>query len=122
MFDFLDNDIFVIVLNIAFLIFIIYDYKKYQATKQKMLLFNIALTIGFAIWVMVPFYNKYFTWDESHIHKLTLECSEANETLRDCIVDTTIKSYTLESFQSEDKNSSDYQEFLQECRKECLDK
>ena len=122
MFDFLENDIFVIVLNIAFLIFIIYDYKKYKATKQKMLLLNIAMTIGFAIWVMIPFYNKYFTWSDENITKITVACSDSNKTLYNCMVDSTIKAYSYEDYSCEDKNSSDYKAFVTEALETCQEK
>ena len=122
MFDFLENDIFVIVLNIAFLIFIIYDYKKYKATKQKMLLLNIAMTIGFAIWVMIPFYNKYFTWSDANITKIAVACSDTNKTLYNCMVDSTIKAYSYEDYSCEDKNSSDYKAFVKEALEACQEK
>lgn len=120
MFDFLDNDIFVIVINIAFLIFIIYDFKKYQETKQKHFLLNIALTIGFAIWVMIPFYNKYITWGDENITKIDLAC-EHNVSLHDCLVDAAVKNYSFEDFTKEDKKSKDYLEFIKETSKECQD-
>ena len=120
MFDFLDNDIFVIVINIVFLVFIIYDIKKYRQTKQKALLFNIALTIGFAIWVMIPFYNKYMTWDDKSITQIDLAC-EHNQSLHDCLVDAAVKNYSFEAFDKEDKESEDYLAFIKDASKECLD-
>lgn len=121
MFDFLDNDIFVMVLNVVFLVFIIYDFRKYQQTKQKMFLVNIAITIGFAIWVMIPFYNKYITWQDKDIQTLTQNC-EDNKSLCDCLTDSTIKNYDYESYVLEDKNSSHYREFFKENLQECQDK
>lgn len=119
MFDFLDNDIFVMVLNIIFLVLIIYDYKKYQQTKQKVLLVNIAVTIGFAIWVMIPFYNKYLTWEDKDIAKISATSKEHNATLRACLIDKTIKAYSYESYCQQDINSSEFQAFLSESLKEC---
>ena len=120
MFDFLDNDIFVMVLNVVFLVFIIYDFKKYQKTKQKLFLLNILITIGFAIWVMIPFYNKYITWDDNKIQNLSQKCHQ-DKKLCECQLDKTIKAYSYASYQNEDKNSSDYKDFLLENKEECLD-
>ena len=122
MFDFLDNDIFVIILNIAFLVFIIYDYKKYQQTKQKILLLNIAITIGFALWVMIPFYNKYLTWEADQIKEVRASCNEKNATLKDCLVDMTIKSYSYSAYCKEDRNSTPFKDFIKNSYEECLDK
>lgn len=119
MFDFLENDTFVIVLNIVFLLFIIYDFKKYQQTKQKQFLLNITLTLGFAIWTMIPFYNKYFTWSDAHIAHIDLNCSDTNQTLYNCMVDNTIKAYSYEDFICEDKNSSDYKAFVKDTLQAC---
>ena len=121
MFDFLDNDIFVIVINIIFLLFIIYDVKKYRQSRERKFLFNIALTIGFAIWVMIPFYNKYITWDEKDIKRVDLEC-EHNQSLHDCLVDCTVKNYSFEAFKALDKSGDDYKTFLKEMTEECEDK
>jgi hypothetical protein len=119
MFDFLDNDIFVITINIFFLIFIIYDYKKYRATKQKMLLLNIAVTIGFAIWVMIPFYNKYLTWSDTDIAQLTQSC-EHNRSICECLVNEVITSYSFESYCLIDANRSGFQSFDLEDPKLCF--
>lgn len=118
MFDFLDNDIFVIVINIAFLIFIIYDIKKYKETQHKALLVNIALTLGFLVWVMIPFYNKYITWDKKDITLLSQSC-DVNATMCACLTDSIIKAYSFEGFTDINKQSSGYLEFLKESKKEC---
>ncbi len=119
MFDFLNNDAVVIVLNIIFLVLIIYDYKKYQQTKQKVLLLNIAVTIGFAIWVMIPFYNKYLTWKPQNIASLAAASKEHNNTLRDCLIDKTIKAYSYESYCRQDLNGTEFKAFLSETLKAC---
>ena len=46
MFDFLDEDWFVITLEIAFLLFIAYDAKLYFKTKKKDYLFNITCLLS----------------------------------------------------------------------------
>ena len=120
MFDFMDSDSFIIAINIIFLVFIIFDIKKFRETEDKKFLFNILLTLGFALWVMIPFYNKYITWSDKSIFKLYQNCGEDNKTLCTCITDWTIKSYSYEGFLHEDRNSSDYKDFLQDTKKECL--
>lgn len=120
MFDFLENDIFVIVLNIAFLIFIIYDYKKYTATKQKKFLLNIAMTIGFAIWTMIPFYNKYITWQDKDITQLTQTC-EHNHSVCECLVNGVITSYSFDAYCQIDINRSGFRDFELEDSQSCFD-
>ena len=61
MFDFYESDWFTITLEVVFLIFIVYDIKRYFETKKREYLLNITLTLGFFIWAFIPFYNKYFT-------------------------------------------------------------
>jgi hypothetical protein len=121
MFDFLDNDYFIITINIVFLVFIIFDIQKFRESEDKKYLLNILLTLGFAIWVMIPFYNKYITWSEKNISELSHHCEENNRSLCSCITDWTIKSYSYESFMQVDKNSSDYRAFLKETKQECLE-
>ncbi|OHE21243.1 MAG: hypothetical protein A2525_08965 [Sulfurimonas sp. RIFOXYD12_FULL_36_11] len=122
MFDFLDSDWFVISLEIVFLLFIIYDAKKYFETKKKEYITNIVLTLGFFIWAFIPFYNSYMTWSEDKKHELISECKkENNETLCQCLDEKIFKEYSFEDFKSLDKNSSDFNEFIKETKEECLD-
>jgi len=120
MFDFLENDIFVIVLNIAFLLFIIYDYRKYRVTKQKKFLFNIIMTIGFAIWVMIPFYNKYITWSDKDIVQLTQSC-EHNSSVCECLVNGVITSYSFDTYATIDINRSGFKSFTVEDSELCFE-
>lgn len=124
MFDFLDSDWFTIALEIVFLIFISYDLKKYFETKKREYIVNIVLTIGFAIWTLIPFYNSYMAWDEVKKQELITECKlrENNETLCGCVNDKIFKEYGFESYKSLDKNSSDFEDFIKETKGECLDK
>lgn len=124
MFDFLDSDWFVIILEIVFLIFISYDLKKYFETKKREYIFNIVLTLVFFVWALIPFYNSYMTWDEEKKKELITACThtESNETLCGCVNDKIFKEYSFEGYKSLDKNSSDFKDFIEETKGECLDK
>ena len=122
MFDFLDSDWFNIGLEIVFVILISYDIKKYIETKKKEYITNIVLTIAFAIWALYPYYNSYIGWDEEQKQVMLSHCSDTNDTkLCKCLDDTTFKTYTHDEYIAVDKNSSDYREFLQEAKEDCLD-
>lgn len=123
MFDFLDEDWFIITLEIVFVILIAYDIKKYVETKKKEYITNIVLTLGFAVWVLYPMYTKYFGWNEEQRNaESTLVQSDANATdLSKCLSDSIFKSYTYEEYNSLDKNSSEYKEFIKETKEDCLD-
>ena len=122
MFDFLDSDWFNIALEIVFIILISYDIKKYIETKKKEYITNIVLTIGFAIWALYPYYNSYMGWEEEQKQVMLSHCSDTNDTqLCKCLDDTTFKTYTHDEYIALDKNSSDYKEFLQEAKEDCLD-
>lgn len=122
MFDFLDNDWFIIALEIVFLLFIAYDWKKYQETKKKEYITNIVLAVVFAVWTLLPFYNSYMTWTDSDKQKVVSEClKENNETLCECLSDTTFKEYTFENYKEIDKESEEFKEFIKDSKEECLD-
>ena len=122
MFDFLDSDWFNIGLEIVFVILIFYDIKKYIETKKKEYITNIVLTIAFAIWALYPYYNSYMGWDEEQKQVMLSHCSDTNDTkLCKCLDDTTFKTYTHDEYIAVDKNSSDYREFLEEAKEDCLD-
>lgn len=121
MFDFYESDWFTITLEIIFLIFILYDIKRYVETKKREYLINILLTFGFFIWAIVPFYNKYFTWQDSDKAKLQAHCTqEHNSSVCECLDDKIFKEYDLKSFltlqKSKDKELS---EFLETSKKIC---
>ena len=122
LFDFLSSDWFTIVLEIAFLIFIIYDIKKYRETKKKEYITNIALTVVFAVWTLLPFYNSYVTWSDASKEEVISTCQkDNNETLCNCISDGIFKEYSFDDYKTLDKNSSDYREFIAETEEDCLD-
>jgi len=122
MFDFLDSDWFIITLEIVFLVLIIYDIKKYIQTKKKEYITNIILTFGFAVWTLYPMYKSYFGWNEEQKKVLLSHCSDTNDTkLCQCLDDTTFKTYTHDEYIVLDKDSTDYKEFLQEAKEDCLD-
>lgn len=124
MFDFLDTDWFNIGLEIVFLILISYDIKKYLETKKREHIVNIVLTIGFAIWVLYPYYKSYFGWKESQKVELISHCSDAdvNDTkLCKCLDEATFKNYIYEDYIKVDKSSDEYKEFIKDAKEECLD-
>ncbi len=119
--NFYESDWFTISLEIIFLIFILYDIKRYIETKKKEYITNIVLTLGFAIWTFIPFYNKYFSWQESDKVQLIAACNkEHNASYCACIDDKIFKEYTLEDFTKLDQNSDkDFLEFMSEMKEEC---
>ena len=123
MFDFLDSDWFNIGLEVVFVILISYDVKKYIQTKKKEYLTNIVLTIGFAIWALYPYYNSYIGWDDEQKKEMLSNCKgdENSTKLCRCIDDATFKNYMYDEYIKLDKNSSDYKEFLEDAKEECLD-
>ncbi|QFR49757.1 hypothetical protein FJR48_08440 [Sulfurimonas lithotrophica] len=122
MFDFLDSDWFNIGLEIVFLLLISYDIKKYKETKKKEYITNIVLTIGFAIWVLYPYYKSYFGWEESQKSELISTCVDANDTKTcKCVDEAIFKEYTYDEYKLLDKNSTEYKEFTKEAKEDCLD-
>lgn len=117
----MDEDWFVIGLEIVFLLFIVYDFKKYKETKKREYVINIALTIGFAIWVLLPFYNSYYGWNEAQKQEYIATCrKENNETLCKCLSETIFKASFYDEFNNVDKNSTEYKEFIKESKEDCL--
>ncbi|MBU1659629.1 hypothetical protein KKG72_11370 [bacterium] len=122
MFDFLSSDWFVISLEIVFLLLIAYDIRKYFQTKKKEYITNIVLTFVFFIWAAIPFYNSYYTWSEGSKKEFIAECLlENNETICKCLDENIFKEYSFADFKNLDKNSSDFKEFVEETKKDCLD-
>lgn len=120
MFDFLSSDWFTIVLEIVFLVFIVYDTKLYMRTKKNEYLINIVLTIGFFIWTMLPFYNEYITWDETQRKELSVSMeNEYNQTLGSCLSDALFKEYSYSAYTTVDPK--EYKKFLKDAKEECLD-
>ena len=121
MFAFYESDWFTITLEILFLLFIIYDTKRYFQTKKREYLFNIVLAVGFFFWALVPFYNKYYTWQDITKADLMHECvAEYNQSHCDCFDDAIFKEYDFETFKILDrKKDADYLEFIDEADKEC---
>ena len=122
MLDFLDSDWFIITLEIVFLILIAYDVKQYLATKKKEYIFNVVLTLGFAIWTLEPFYKSYFGWEDSQKREMLKSCGESNNSiLCNCVDETIFKSYVYKDYNAIDKNSTEYKEFVKETKEDCLD-
>ena len=123
MFDFLDSDWFNIGLEVVFLILISWDVKKYFETRKREYIVNIVLTIGFAIWALYPYYNSYVGWEDEQKKEMLSHCSgdENSTKLCQCLDDATFKEYTYQEYKAIDKNGSDYKEFLNDAREDCLD-
>ncbi|WP_321777631.1 hypothetical protein [Sulfurimonas sp.] len=122
MFDFLDSDWFNIGLEIVFLILISYDVKKYFETKKREYIVNIVLTIGFAIWVLYPYYKSYYGWEDSQKQEMISTCKDSNDTkLCKCLDEKIFKNYVFDEYKILDKNSTEHLEFLKEAKEECED-
>lgn len=124
MFDFLDEDWFIITLEIIFIILIIYDIRQYLRTKKKEYITNIVLTAGFAVWTLMPMYTKYIGWEEFQRDEYSSLCTnkDANATqLCECINDSAFKEYTHKAYSSLDKTSKEYTEFMKDTKEDCLD-
>jgi hypothetical protein len=122
LFDFLDSDWFNIGLEVVFIVLISYDVKKYFETGKREYILNIVLTIGFAIWTLYPYYTSYVGWEEEQKKVMISHCTKSEDTqLCKCLDETTFKTYTHDEYVALDKNASEYKEFLQEAKEECLD-
>ncbi|NOR58850.1 MAG: hypothetical protein GQ474_10050 [Sulfurimonas sp.] len=122
MFDFLDSDWFTIGLEIVFLILISYDIKKYFETKKKEYIVNTVLTIGFAIWVLYPYYKSYYGWNETQKQEILATCLDANNSeLCKCVDEAIFKEYVYDEYKALDKNSTEHKEFIKETKEGCLD-
>jgi len=121
MFAFYESDWFTIALEILFLLFIAYDTKRYFQTGKREYLINIVLAIVFFFWALVPFYNKYYTWQDVDKDSVIAECvQEHNQTYCSCLDDMIFKEYDFESFKALEKSKDeDYLEFIEEVDKEC---
>jgi len=122
-FDFLDSDWFNISLQIVFLVALIYDVRKYRETKKNEYIINIVLTIGFAIWMLYPYYISYIGWNEGQKSEILSHCKgdENSTKLCKCLDDMTFKNYTYEEYKKLDRNSSEYKDFLKDAKDDCLD-
>lgn len=123
MFDFLDEDWFIITLEIVFVVLIAYDIKQYVKTKKKEYITNTVLTLAFAIWALMPMYSKYMTWSEQQRGVLSgfIDKEHNNVELSNCITDTIFKSYTHKEYRTLNKKSKEYTELMKETKEDCLD-
>ena len=118
----MDTDWFNITLEIVFLILISYDIKKYVETKKREYIVNIVLTIGFAIWTLYPYYNSYVGWDEKQKEKMLSTCNDTNDTkLCTCLDEAIFKGFVYEEYKKLDTKGSEYKDFLEEAKEDCLD-
>jgi len=122
MFDFMDSDGFIIGLEIVFLTFIAYDGWKFYKTRKREYMLNIVLAIGFAIWVLYPFYTKYYQWEESDREALVQTClGEHNATYCTCMDNMIFKTYDEQSYMALDKKGQEYLDFIKDSEKECFE-
>ena len=122
MFDFLDSDWFNIGLQILFLVLVIFDIKKYIETKKREYIVNIVLTIGFAIWTLLPYYKSYFEWTDVEKSQLLHRCDDAKDAkLCQCQTDAIFQEYSFQEYNNLDKKSQEYAEFQKDSKEECLD-
>jgi len=122
LFDFLESDWFNIGLEIVFVLLISYDVKKYFQTRKREYLVNIVLTAVFAVWALYPYYTSYVGWEESEKKVMLSHCSERNDTkLCSCLDEATFKTFTHDEYVALDKNATEYKEFLEEAKEDCLD-
>ncbi|MBN2817080.1 MAG: hypothetical protein JXQ67_10385 [Campylobacterales bacterium] len=122
MFDFLESDWFIITLEIFFLALIVYDVRKYIQEKKREYIFNIVLTVGFAIWALYPFYTSYFGWEEAQKVELLNHCDEEKKSqLCKCLDEAIFKKYTYKEYIALDKNATGFVEFVKEAKEECND-
>ncbi len=122
MFDFLDSDWFNITLQVGFVIALVYDIKKYKETQEFKYMVNIFTTIGFAIWMLYPYYTSYTGWQEEQKKVMITHCGDTNSTkLCKCIDEATFKSYTYEEYIALDKRGSEYTKWLDDTKEDCLD-
>lgn len=118
---FYESDWFTITLEILFLLFIAYDTKRYYQTGKREYLINIVLAVLFFFWALVPFYNKYLTWEESDRIALIAECQkEHNASYCFCLDDKIFKEYDFEGYRGLEKGKeSEFALFIDEVDKEC---
>ena len=124
MFDFLDEDWFIITIEIVFLVLIVFDVKRYIMTKKKEYLTNIVVSIGFFIWASIPFYNSYITWSAKDKQIFISQCLEddMNASLCDCLDNKIFKEYSYTTYMKiKDSKENDLLEFIEEVKEECLD-
>jgi len=122
LFDFLDNDWFIITLEIVFLVLIIYDIRQYIKTKKKEYITNTVLTLAFAVWTLMPMYTKYFGWEDEQKEKMLAICNDSKDSkLCNCVDESILKQYTYNEYNLLDKNASEYKEFLKDTKEDCLD-
>ncbi len=123
MFDFLDSDWFIIGLEIVFIVLISYDIYKYVKTKKRQYIINIVLTLGFAVWTLLPFYTKYYEWNDKDREEMIKRClKNGTERYCGCLENMIFKEYDEKKYKKIDKeNDIEYIEFMNESKKECLE-
>jgi hypothetical protein len=123
MFDFLDSDWFIIGLEIVFIVLISYDVYKYVKTKKKQYILNVVLTFGFAVWTLYPFYTKYYEWNDKDRDIMMKGCLESGtKRYCGCLENMIFKEYDEKMYKKlEKENNTDFLEFMNESKKDCLE-
>jgi hypothetical protein len=123
MFDFFSSDTFTIGLEIFFLIFIVYDLKRYFETKKREYIVNVILAAAFFIYAAIPFYNQYYTWSTHSKLELNSPCNVKSDPedkkLCVCLNKHLTKEYSYTSYQTLDKEENSYIELIDTLTKEC---
>ncbi len=121
MFAFYESDWFTITLEILFMLFIVYDTRRYLQTRKREYLLNIVLAVAFFFWALVPFYNKYYSWQDGDKEGVLSACmKEYNQSYCTCLDDKIFKEYDFESYKALNKQKDErYLEFVDDVDKEC---
>lgn len=91
-------------------------------TKKKEYIVNVVLTIGFAIWVLYPYYTSYVGWEDSQKQEMISTCDTVEDKkLCKCVDEAIFKGFTYDEYKAQDKNSTQYKEFLKETKEGCQD-
>jgi len=122
MFDFMDSDGFIIGLEIVFLTFIAYDGFKFYKTRQRQYIINIVLAIGFALWVLVPFYTKYYDWTPDQREDFKVQClNDHNASYCKCMDNMVYKAFEYGDYKKMNKEDKEYKIFLKDSFEECFE-
>lgn len=80
------------------------------------------ITLGFAIWVLYPYYTSYVGWEDKQKQEMLSICKDSEDAkLCECLDEAIFKSYTYDEYKVQDKNATEYNEFLKDAKEECQD-
>ena len=93
-------------------------------TRKKEYIFNIVTTIGFAIWMLYPYYTSYTGWLDKEKSEMLSSCeakTKGAKKLCVCVDNAIFQHYTHAEYITLDKNSTDFIDFLKETKEDCED-